>query len=149
MTRAHVDNPDECQAGRSGPELIKIDEIIELDNPKVTMPQVESPGDVSYNPEIARTSGREGTPNPLHDLITIYDDEESSEVSVVTLVQITEENDPEKASSLALDALIQGFPQNDQEVESVLDTEIFNVPETQMDSPTDEPRSGEQKEEVP
>jgi hypothetical protein len=51
-----------------------------------------------------RTFGREGAPNPLHDLITIYDEEESSEVSLVTLVQVTEENEPEKASSPTPDA---------------------------------------------
>jgi hypothetical protein len=120
-----------------------------LDNPEVTMPQVGSPGDVSAQPEIARTSGRESAPNPLHDLITIYDDEESSEVSLVTLVQITEEKEPEKASSPAPDAQIQGLPQNDQEVKSVLDTELLDVPETQVDILKDELGSGEQEEEVP
>jgi hypothetical protein len=82
-------------------------------------------------------------------LINTYDDEESSEVSPVTLVQITEEREPEKASSPALDAQIWSPSQNEQEVESVLDTEILDVLETQKDSPTDDPRSGEQKEEAP
>jgi hypothetical protein len=94
------------------------------------MPQAISPGDISAQPEIARTSRRASAPNPLHDLITIYDDEESSEVSLVTLVQIIEEKEPDKASSPAPDAQIQGLPQNDQEIESVLDTEILDVPKT-------------------
>jgi hypothetical protein len=128
MTRVPVDNPIEIQVGPSGPEPIQIEEIIGLDNPEVTTPQARSLGDISAQPEIARTSGRESAPNPLHDLITIYDDEESSEVSLVTLVQITEEKEPEKASSPAPDAQIQGLPQNDQEVKSVLDTELLDVP---------------------
>jgi hypothetical protein len=57
MTRAPADNPDEIRVGPSGPELIQIDEIVGLDNPEVTMPQAGSPGDVSTQPEIARTSG--------------------------------------------------------------------------------------------
>jgi hypothetical protein len=82
-------------------------------------------------------------------LINIYDDEESLEVSLVTPVQITEEKEPEKASSPAPDAQIRSPSQNDQEVESVLDTELLDVPETQKDSLTDEPGSGKQKEEAP
>jgi hypothetical protein len=82
-------------------------------------------------------------------LITIYDDEESTEVSLVTPVQITEEKEPEKASSPAPDAQIQGLPQNDQEVKSVLDTELLDVPKNQMDRPMDKPGLGDQKEEVP
>jgi hypothetical protein len=70
-------------------------------------------------------------------------------VSLVTLVQITEEKEPKKASSPAPNAQIQGLPQNDQEVKSVLDTELLDVPETQVDSPKDEPGSSEQEEEVP
>jgi hypothetical protein len=48
------------------------------------MPLAKSPRDVLAQPEVETTSCREGAPNPLHDLITIYDDEESSEVSLVT-----------------------------------------------------------------
>jgi hypothetical protein len=64
-------------------------------------------------------------------------------------MQITEEKEPEKASSPAPNAQIWSPSQNDQEVESVLDTKLLDVPETQKDSPTDEPGSGEQKEEAP
>jgi hypothetical protein len=41
--------------------------------------------------EIPRTSGEASVPNILFDLITIYDDEESSEVSLITPVPIIEE----------------------------------------------------------
>jgi hypothetical protein len=88
-------------------------------------------------------------PDPLHELINIYDDEESPEVSLVTPVHIIEEKEPEKTSSPAPDAQIQGLPQNEQEVESVLDTELPNAPETQEDSPKDEPETVEQKGEAP
>jgi hypothetical protein len=81
-------------------------------------------------------------------LINIYDDEESPEVSLVTPVQIIEEKEPEKASSPAPDTQIH-LPQNEQEVESVLDTDHPDAPETQEDSPKDEPRLDEQKEEAP
>jgi hypothetical protein len=67
----------------------------------------------------------------------------------VTLVHVTEDKEPEKASSPALDAQIRSPSQKDQEVESVLDTELLEVPETQKDSPTNEPGLGEQKEEAP
>jgi hypothetical protein len=110
MMRIPAENLDEIRAGPSGPELLQIDEIIGLYNPEVTMPRARSKGDVSTQPEIARTSGREGAPKPLHDLIKIYDDEESLEVSLVTPVQIREEKEPNKASSPAPDAQIQGFP---------------------------------------
>jgi hypothetical protein len=77
------------------------------------MTQAGSPGDISSQLEIVRTSRRASAPNPLHDLTTIYDGEESLKVSLVTLVHITEEKEPEKASSPAPNAQIQGLPQND------------------------------------
>jgi hypothetical protein len=86
MERVPADNSVEIWVGPSGPELIQIEEIIELDNPEVTTPQYRSPGDVSSQLEIRKTSVRESAPNPLHNLIKIYDDEESSEVSLVTPV---------------------------------------------------------------
>jgi hypothetical protein len=100
-------------------------------------------------PETVRTSGRTSAPNPLSELIKIYDDDESPEVSLVTPVHIEEEKEPEKTSSPVPDTQTQGLPQSEQEVESVLDTQLPNAPETQADSPKDEPGSGEQKEEAP
>jgi hypothetical protein len=67
-------------------------------------PQIRSPGGISTQLEISRAPWRNSVPNPLYDLITIYDDEESSEVSLVTVVQITEEKEPEKSSTLGPDA---------------------------------------------
>jgi hypothetical protein len=142
-------NPDEIQAGPSNPKLLYIDEIVELDDPEIPTPQARSLGDVLVQSETVEKSGRESAPNPLNELINIYDGEESLEVSLVTPVPIMEEKDPEKESTPAPDAQIHGLPQNEQEVESVLDTELPNAPDTQVDSPKDELGSGEQKEEAP
>jgi hypothetical protein len=86
-----TDDPIESQGKPSGLELMQLEEITGSENPEVPPSQIISPGEISTHPEIARTSWRTGIPNPLFDLITIYDDEESSEVSLVTLVEITED----------------------------------------------------------
>jgi hypothetical protein len=65
MIGAPADNPDERRAGPSVLELVLIDEIVGLDNLEVTTPQVGSPGDVSSQSEIVRTSGRESATNPF------------------------------------------------------------------------------------
>jgi len=54
-----------------------------------------------------RTLGRKSTPNPLFDIIIIYDYEESSKVSLVTPVKIKEETKPEKVATPDLDPSIQ------------------------------------------
>jgi hypothetical protein len=119
MKRVPADNLIEIRGGPSDPDPIQIEEITGLDNPKVSTPHTRSRGDVLAQTNIARTSGRTRAPNPLHDLITIYDDEESSEVSLVTPISITEEKEPMKVSSPTLDAPSQILPQSDQEVKSV------------------------------
>jgi len=91
MKSVPADNPIEIQVGPSDPEPIQIEEIIGLDNPEFSTPQARSLGGVSAQPEIVRTSGRSSAPNLLHKLINIYDDEESSEVSLVTPVPIKKE----------------------------------------------------------
>jgi hypothetical protein len=85
----------------------------------------------------------------LFDLITIYDDEESSEVSLVTPVQITEEKEPEKASTPGPDASIQNLSQSKHEVESVLDTDLLDLSGTPIVILRDDLGSGGQKEEIP
>jgi hypothetical protein len=62
--------------------------------------------DISAQPEMVITSMITSASNPLRELINIYDDEEISEVSLVTLVPITEEKEPEQASSQAPDTQI-------------------------------------------
>jgi hypothetical protein len=77
--------------------------------------------------ESPRTPVETGVPNPMFDLITIYDDEESSEVSLVTLRLITEEKEPEGTSSPSLDASVPNPPQGDHEAKSVLETELLDL----------------------
>jgi hypothetical protein len=149
MMRIPTDDPIESRGEPSGLEPMQLEEITGSENPEVPPPQIRSPGEISTQPEIARTSGRTSVPNPLFDLITIYDDEESSEVSLVTPVQITEEKEPERASTPGPDAPVQSHPQSEHEVESALDTEPLDIPGTPMDNSRDELGSGEQEEEIP
>jgi len=90
----------------SGPELIGIDEITGLDDLEFTAPLTGSLTGVLTQPKIVGTSGRTSAQNPLSELVNIYDDEESSKVSLVNHVQIEEENDIEKASSPVLNTQI-------------------------------------------
>ena len=106
MTRVHVDNPIERRGGPSDLEPIQIEEITGPKNPEVPPPQIKSLRGISTQPERERTQGRTSVPNPLFDLITIYDDEESLKVSLVTPIQITKEKEPERASTPSLDGLI-------------------------------------------
>jgi hypothetical protein len=149
MTGSHAGNPYGIQTGPSGSELIDIDEITRLYDPEFTTPLVGSSIGVSTQLEIVGTLGRESASNPLSELINIYDDEEIPEVSLVILIQIKEEKEPEKTSSPTPNTQIQGLPQNKQEVESALDTELPNALETQEDSLKDEPGSGELEEGAP
>jgi hypothetical protein len=91
---------------------------------------------------------RTSIPNPLFDLITIYDEEESSEVPLVTPVHIIELKEPKKASTPGPNASIKNLPQSDHEVESVLDIELLNLPGTQIDNSRDELGSGGKKEKI-
>jgi hypothetical protein len=85
----------------------------------------------------------------LFKLITIYDDEEISEVSMVIPMQITEEGEPERASTRGPDASIQNLMQRDHEFKIVSDTELLDLLGTPIDSSRDELGLGGQKEEIP
>jgi hypothetical protein len=149
MPRLPADNPDESQMGPSGPEFIDLDEITGLDDPEFTMPPTGSPTNVSAQPGTVEASQRTGVSNPLSEIIKIYDDDESPEVSLVTHVHIEEEKGPENISSPVPDAQIQEVPQKEKEAESVLDTKLPDVPETRADILKDESGSDEPKEEAP
>jgi hypothetical protein len=138
MLRIPTDDPIKIRGEPSGLDPIQLEEITGPENPKVPTPQIRSLGGISTQPEIARTLGRTSVSNPLFDLITIYDDEESSEVSLVTPVQITEEREPNKESTPGPDASIQNLSQSDHEVESVLETELLELPGIPIDSSRDE-----------
>jgi hypothetical protein len=110
MTGLPADNLDRSQTGPSDLEFIDLDEITGLDNLEFTMPPSGSPIGVSAQPYIVGTSGRTSPSNPLRELIKIYDDDESPEVSPVTPMHIEEEKEPEKTSSLVPNSHIQGLP---------------------------------------
>jgi hypothetical protein len=78
MSRIPTDDPIKSRGEPSGLEPIQLEEITGPENLEFPPPQIRSPGGISTQPEIARTPGRKSVPNPLFDLITIYDDEESS-----------------------------------------------------------------------
>jgi hypothetical protein len=99
MSRILVDRPIKNKGEPSGLEPIQIEQITGLENPKVPSPQIISLGGISTQIEISKTPGRKIVPNPLFKLITIYDDEEILEVSLVTPLYITEEREPKRAST--------------------------------------------------
>jgi hypothetical protein len=107
MVRFRAYDPVKIQGEPSGPDLIQIKETTGSDNPESQPPQDGSLGEVLVHPEIVRTSGRTSIPNPMFDLITIYDDKESLEVSLVTSVKITKDKEPKKTSTLGSYASIQ------------------------------------------
>jgi hypothetical protein len=148
MMRIPSKNPITIRGEPSGLDSIQLEEITDMEKPRAPSPRIRSSGTIPTQPEVSRMSGETGVPNPLFDLITIYDDEEGSKVSLVTLVPITEEKEPEKASVPSPDALVQNLSQSDHEVKSVLDTQFLDLSETPKDSSRDELGSGDQKEEV-
>lgn len=89
------------------------------------------------------TPGRTSGQNPLHYLITIYDDDDSPKFSLVTSVQITEEKEPERESTPGPDGPVKSHPQIKHEAESALDIDPINIPKTPMENSKDEPGSGE------
>jgi hypothetical protein len=84
----------------------------------------------------------------LFDLITIYDDEEISEVSLITPVPIKEDKEPGVTSAPTTDGSIINPLQADHEAKSILDTEFLNLSGTPKDNSKDELGSGEQEEEL-
>jgi hypothetical protein len=74
----HIDETNARKGEPSDLEPIQLEEIVEPENPEVPSPQIRSPGGISTHLDISRTPGRKNIPNPLFDLITIYDDQESS-----------------------------------------------------------------------
>jgi hypothetical protein len=65
-------------------------------------------------------------PIVLIDLITIYDDEESSKVLRITLVPITQEEVPGETSAPITDVLIPNPHEGDHKARSTLDIEFLD-----------------------
>jgi hypothetical protein len=68
-----------------------LEETTNPENPRVLSPQARSPVTILAKQKIPITLGETGVPSILFYLISIYDDEESSEVSLINLVLITKE----------------------------------------------------------
>jgi hypothetical protein len=148
MMRIPMENPITGRGEPNDLEPIQLEEITGQENPRVPSPQIRSLGTTPAQLEVSRTPGGTSVPNPIFELITIYDDEESLEVSLINLVPITEEKEPEKASTPSLNAPIQNLLQSDHEVKSVLYTKFLDLSRTPIDSLRDEIGSGGQREEV-
>jgi hypothetical protein len=78
MTRIPLDKPITRRGEPSGLYPMQLEEIICPENPEVPSLHIRSPGTIPTQPEASRMLGGIGAPNPLFDLITIYDDEEIS-----------------------------------------------------------------------
>jgi hypothetical protein len=104
MTRVPDDNPDESRISPSDPEWIDVDEIAGLDDLEFTTTPTKLLTCVSTQLETGETLGRTRTPNPLSELIKIYDYDESPKVSLVTPVHIKEEKESGKTSSPVTDS---------------------------------------------
>ena len=91
----------------NGSESTQLEETIGRENPRVPLPWDRSSVTIPTQYESSRTPSEMSVPNPLFDLITIYDDEESLEVSLVTLILIIEEKKPEKTFFPSPDASSQ------------------------------------------
>jgi hypothetical protein len=107
MMRIPSNNPIRIRGDPSGLESIQLEEIIVLEKPRVPLPLIRSLGTSPTQPEVSRKPCETGVPNTLFYIITIYDDEEISEVSLVTMVLITEEKELEKAYAPSLNAPVQ------------------------------------------
>jgi hypothetical protein len=69
-----------CEEELNGPETIPPEETVDQENISPMSPQAGSPVTTTSQRRITRASSGTVVPNVLIDLITIYDDEESSEV---------------------------------------------------------------------
>jgi hypothetical protein len=78
-----------------------------------------------------RASIRTAMPTVLIDLITIYDDEEGSEASHITLVPITQEEELGETSTPTFDVLILNPQEGDHEAKSTLKVEFIDQMGTQ------------------
>jgi hypothetical protein len=78
--RITLTNPVNIREELNGLESTSLEETSNLENPRVLSPQSRSPMTIPAHHEIPRTLGETCVPNTLFDLITIYDDEHSSEV---------------------------------------------------------------------
>jgi len=99
MMRIPSDNPITIEEELNVSWSTQLEEITGLENPSVPSTHIRSPVIIPTQYEFLRMPGETGVPNPLFDLITIYDNEDSLEVSLITLTPIIEEKEPKKTSA--------------------------------------------------
>jgi hypothetical protein len=97
-----------------------------------------------------RTSSGTDVLKVLVDLITIYGNEESSRVSLITLIPITEEGEPGQTSALTPEDLNSIPQEGDDQARSMMDTKFLDQSRIQhkMDNSKEKLGSGEQEEET-
>jgi hypothetical protein len=88
MRITHTD-PIKIREELNGSNSTQLEETAGLENPRVPSPQARPLMTIPNQHEIPRTPGEMGVPNTLFDIITIYDDEESLEVLLITPIPIT------------------------------------------------------------
>ena len=115
-------NPEESLAGVGCPKLTNPGNINGSDDPKSTLPPVDSPAGAMTQSKLGRVSVKTSAPNPLSKFIDIYSDDESPEASQKTSVHVEEEKGEKEKTPLILDAQIQEETREGKEVESGLDT---------------------------
>jgi hypothetical protein len=82
MLRLLTDSPEEIPVGPSGLEFIDLDNINGLDDPESTTPLARSLTSTTMKLEEVRVLIETSASEPLRELIKIYDDDESPEVSL-------------------------------------------------------------------
>ena len=133
----------------NGSESTPLEETTHPENPGITSPQGRSSTIATTQLGETRTSSGTDMSDVLIDLITIYDDEENSRVSLITPVPIAEEGEPGETCALTLEAMTSIPQEGDDQAGSMLDNEFLDQSGIQhkMDSSEEELGSGEQKEE--
>jgi hypothetical protein len=91
MMRIPPDDSITIREEINGLESTKLEETVGLENPRVPSPQARSSVTIPTQYEVPRMPSETGVPDPLFVLITIYDEEEHLEVSLITLIPITKE----------------------------------------------------------
>jgi hypothetical protein len=92
-------NPSNVREELNCSDSTPLEETVSLENPRVPSLQARSSVTIPTHHEIPRTPCETSVPNTLFYLITIYDDEESSEVSLITLIPIVEVKEPWEEST--------------------------------------------------
>jgi hypothetical protein len=111
MPRLLTNSPEESSMGPSGLELIDLDNINGSENPESTTPLVGSPTGIAMHSKAVEGSVETSASDPLHELIKIYDDDESSEVSLGNPMHVKEEKGLDKTSSPISNIQTQEIPQ--------------------------------------